>query len=332
MTKLEEEDIKKVAELNYRWDCLSNKTILISGGTGFIGQFLINVIKYRNKYFNNNIKVVSCSRHGLPNEANIEYVEHDVTKPFKIDRKIDYIIHLASNTHPKQYAVDPVGTIITYLYGTYNLLQLAVSQKTSRFLLASSVEVYGEGNNIPLSEAYSGYIDCNTARAGYNETKRVSESLSQSFISQYGIDCVIARLARCFGADRKEDSKAMAQFMNCAVRGEDIVLKSKGDQRFSFCYIADAVSGLLKILLEGKCGGAYNIAGDDEGLTLGNYAEYIASLAEKKVVYNIENNESVSKASYAVLDCTKLKDIGWNPIYSVRDALNRTYKILSERK
>ena len=225
-----------------------------------------------------------------------------------------------------------MGTVTTYVFGSYNLLQLAVQKSAKRFLLASSVEVYGEGDGSPLKESYSGYIDCNTARAGYNEAKRVSESLSQSYIAQYGVDCVIARLARCFGADKKEDSKALAQFMNCAVHNEDIVLKSKGEQRFSFCYIADAVSGLLKILMDGECGHAYNIAADDEGLTLGEYAEYIASLAEKKVVYNIENNDSVSKSSYAVLDCTKLKSMGWKPIYSVKDALKRTYQILTDRK
>ena len=332
MINLEIEDIKKVAEINFNWSLLKDKTLFISGGTGFLGQFLISVIKYRNEVFDNRINVISCSRHVLPNEGNIKYISHDVMQPIELSDNIDFIIHLASNTHPKLYAKDPVGTVTTYVFGTYNLLQLAVKKGAKRFLLASSVEIYGEGDGTPLKESYSGYIDCNTARAGYNEAKRVSESLSQSFIAQYGADCVIARLARCFGADKKEDSKALAQFMNCAVRGEDIVLKSKGTQRFSFCYVADAVSGLLKILLDGECGHAYNLAADDEGLTLGEYAEYIASLADKKVVYNIEANDSVSKSSYAVLDCTKLKAMGWKPIYSVRDALNRTYKILTERK
>ena len=332
MTKFEKEDIKKIAGLDYNWLLLKDKTILISGGTGFLGQFLIDIIKYRNQVFDNRISVISCSRHALPNDGYIKYISHDVMQPLELSDNIDYIIHLASNTHPKLYAADPVGTITTYVFGTYNLLQLAVKKKVKRFLLASSVEVYGEGNGLPLKEFYSGYIDCNTARAGYNESKRVSESLSQSYIAQYGVDCVIARLARCFGADKKDDSKALAQFMNNAVHKEDIILKSKGEQRFSYCYIADAVSGLIKILLDGECGHAYNISDDDEGLTLSEYAEYIASLAERKVVYNIENNEAVSKSSYAVLDCTKLKSIGWKPMYSVRDAINRTYKILTERK
>lgn len=331
MTSLEKEDIKKIAELDYEWSLLKDKTIFISGGTGFLGQFLINVIKYRNEVFHNRISVISCSRHALSDDRYVKYIIHDIKQPIELNDKIDYIVHLASNTHPRQYAADPVGTVTTYVFGTYNLLELAVKKCSKRFLLASSVEIYGEGDGIPLKETYSGYIDCNTARAGYNEAKRVSESLCQSYISQYGVDCVIARLARCFGADRKNDSKALAQFMQCAVRGEDIVLKSKGNQQFSFCYVADAVSGLLKIILSGECGQAYNISDDYECLTLGDYASYIASLVNKNVVFNIEDSCSVSKASYAVLDCNKLKNIGWKPFYSVSNALERTYKILTER-
>lgn len=113
--------------------------------------------------------------------------------------------------------------------------------------------------------------------------------------------------------------------------GEDIILKSKGQQRYSYCYIADAVSGLLKLLLDGQDGEAYNISNDDDGLTLGEYAEYIASLANLKVRYEIENNESVSKATFALLDTHKIKNIGWKPQYSVKDGLKRTYMIKKEQ-
>ena len=130
---------------------------------------------------------------------------------------------------------------------------------------------------------------------------------------------------------RNSDTKAMSQFMDKAVLGEDIILKSKGQQRYSYCYIADAVSGLLKLLLDGQDGEAYNISNDDDGLTLGEYAEYIASLANLKVRYEIENNESVSKATFALLDTHKIKNIGWKPQYSVKDGLKRTYMIKKEQ-
>ena len=330
MMNLKTEEIKVIAELPYSWEKIKDKTILVSGGTGFIGTAFVDVIKYRNHKYNENIKVISFSRRGGESSEYLECIKANVKQPLHYEGKIDYIIHLASNTHPKQYAEDPIGTIMTNIYGCDNLLKLAVEKK-ARFLLASSVEIYGQGTAIPMNEEYCGYIDCNLARSGYNEAKRTCEALTQSYRSVFGVNAVIARFARVFGADKKHDTKAMSQFMDKAVLGEDIILKSKGQQRYSYCYIADAVSGLLKLLLDGQDGEAYNISNDDDGLTLGEYAEYIASLANLKVRYEIENNESVSKATFALLDTHKIKNIGWKPQYSVKDGLKRTYMIKKEQ-
>ncbi len=326
MINLKEEEIKSIAGLSYNWEKIKDRTILVSGGTGFIGTSFIELIKYRNQKYGENTKVVSLSRRGGTSSEYLECIRADVKQPVQYDGKIDYIIHLASNTHPKQYAEDPIGTIMTNICGCDNLLKLAV-EKRARFILASSVEIYGQGTTIPMDEKYCGYIDCNLTRSGYNEAKRTCEALTQSYRSAFGVDAVIARFARVFGADKKHDTKAMSQFMDKAVHGENIILKSKGQQRYSYCYIADAVSGLVKLLLDGQDGEAYNISDDDEGLTLGEYAEYIASLANLKVRYEIENNESVSKATFALLDTKKIKGIGWKPQYSVKDGLKRTYII-----
>lgn len=333
MTDLEKQDIRKIASLDYDWGRLDGKTVLISGGTGFIGQFIIDVFKCRNTEYGNRIRVISLSRRGGESEADVAYLSADVSKPITVNENVDYILHLASNTHPKQYAADPVGTVTTNIFGTYNLLTLAVEKKVKRFLLASSVEIYGDGSVEPMGEEYCGYIDCNTARAGYNEAKRLSESLCQSFIAQYGTDCVIARLARCFGADKKADSKAIAQFLNCALSGEDVVLKSEGKQRYSYCYVADAASGIIKTLLDGERGNAYNVSDDDEGKTLGDYAKLIAGFAGVKAVFDLSgaNNQGVSKAVRALVNTDKIKGIGFKPLYTVSDALKRTYSILKSR-
>ena len=326
LTDIELEDVRIIAELPYEWGKLTNKTLLISGATGFIGSFLCNVFAYRNAKYQQKIKVVSLSRGGGIDSETVIYKKVDISQPFSIDGKIDYVLHLASNTHPKQYSDDPIGTITTNIYGCDNLLKIARDNQ-ARFLLASSVEIYGNGTEKLMEENYCGYIDCNQARAGYNESKRVSESLVQSYRKQYGIQGVIVRLARIFGADKKTDTKAMAQFISKAVAGKDIILHSKGNQRFSYCYIADAVSGILKVLLDGMDGEAYNITEEDEGLTIGEYAEYLASLSETKVIYQIENNSSASKSTYALLDNTKLKKLGWEPLFTVKEGLKRTIDI-----
>ena len=327
MTEYELEDIKRIATLPYDWSRIDNSTIMISGGTGFIGTFLINVLKYRNDNCGAQIKVVSLSRRGGVSDDMVEYIKADISKPVRYDNKIDYILHLASNTHPKQYAEDPVGTIITNVIGCDTLLKLAVEKEIKRFVLASSVEIYGQGTEEFMTENYCGYIDCNSARSGYNEAKRTCEALCRSYQAQFKVDSVTVRFARVFGADRKVDTKAMSQFLDKALRGEDIILKSKGNQRYSYVYVADAVSGLIKVLLDGASGEAYNISGVDEGKTLGDYAQLMADLAGEKVVFDIEDNASVSKATYALLDIDKIKKLGWKPVYNVSEAIERTYKI-----
>lgn len=333
MTSYEKEDIAKVASLPFPWNKLEHKTIMISGGTGFIGRFITDVLLYRNEKHGDDVKVISLSRRGgKSNNKAVAYLKVDITNRICYDGEVDYILHLASNTHPKQYAEDPIGTITTNVIGCNNLLAFANEKKVLRFLLASSVEIYGQGTEEPMDESYCGYIDCNTARSGYNEAKRTCEALCQSYRQQRGVDCVIVRLARVFGADTKHDTKAMSQFIEKAVLGEEIVLHSKGNQRYSYCYVADAASGILKVLLDGDDGEAYNVSGADEGLSLGDYAGYIAKCAGKQVSFDIIDDANASKATFALLDCSKLEKRGWKPLYQVREALNRTYQIYIARQ
>lgn len=332
-TDIEKQDIDLVASLPYKWEKLKNSTILISGGSGFIGSYLIAVIEARNRIYGDNIKVISLSRSKHNNRRDVKFISFDIVNPIEISEDIDYIVHLASNTHPQQYVDDPIGTITTNVFGCHNLLELSRRKGVKRFLLASSVEIYGNGIDKKIKESDCGYIDCNTVRAGYNEAKRLSESLCQSYRTFYNLDCVIARLSRVFGPDWKKDTKALAQFMNKAVNGEDIILKSLGEQRFSYCYVIDAVSGLLKILLEGIDGEAYNLASDDDDLTLSDYAHFIAKLAKTKVIYDNENIQlGASTSQWAIISNEKLKRLNWKPNFTNIAALEKTFNIYKLRK
>lgn len=330
-TELEEQDIKAAAN-SIDLSKLKGKTILMSGGTGFIGTYISNIIRYRNQQYGDNIKLISLSRRGGESDSTLKCIKCDINQKIELNDQIDYILHLASNTHPKQYAEDPVGTITTNIFGCKNLLDLGIEKHVKRFLLASSVEIYGECIDKPVDESYSGYIDCNKARSGYNESKRLCEALCQSYKSQYGLDFVTARLSRVIGPDRKQDTKAIAQFIDKAINNEDIILKSKGNQLYSYTYVSDVAVAILKILCDGVNGEAYNVAAEHDGMTLGDYASYIASLANKSVKFEIENNDSVSKATYALLDNSKLRKLGWKPRYTIKEGLEMTYKIKSNLK
>ena len=269
-------------------------------------------------------------------EPHFVFIPYDVKRPFdcKDLGDIDYVLHLASNTHPIQYSTDPIGTITTNIIGLQNMLNFAATYKVRRFLFASSNEIYGEnrGDVEFFSEGYCGYINSNTMRAGYPESKRCGEALCQAYKEQEGIDVVIPRLTRTYGPTmRMSDTKAISQFIKKGVLGEDIVLKSCGTQYYSYQYVADSVSGLLWILLCGQNGEAYNIADEHSDIMLKDLAAIAAGVNGKKVVFEIPDPKEAagySTATKARLDGKKLKGLGWNPRYHIEEGILRTIHIL----
>jgi len=241
---------------------------------------------------------------------------------------------LASNTHPILYATDPIGTITTNIIGAQNLLDYAVAHHATRFVFASSNEVYGEnrGDAELFNEEYCGYINCNTLRAGYPESKRCAEALCQAYMVQNGLDIAIARLTRSYGPTMiLSDTKAISQFIKKSMKNEDIVLKSDGTQYYSYTYMADAASGVLWIMLAGKSGEAYNIAEEHSDITLRDLASFLAGINGKKVVFEIPDSieaAGYSRATKARLNGHKLQDLGWSPRYDIKSGLQRTIDIL----
>jgi UDP-glucuronate decarboxylase len=339
-----QEDVKYVANLDLPWDKLKNKSIMISGATGLIGSMLIDVIMMKNlKGLNCIVYALGRSKTKMFNRfeycfdnSYFNFIEYDVNKKLEMNSilKIDYILHLASNTHPMQYATDPIGTITTNIIGVQNLLDFAVEHKTTRFAFASSNEIYGEnrGDVEKFDEKYCGYIDCNTTRAGYPESKRCGEALCQAYVAQKGLDIVIPRLTRTYGPTLlKTDTKALSQFIHKGVAAEDIVLKSEGNQYYSYLYVMDSVSGLLTVLLKGKCGEAYNIADEASDVTLKDLAKIIADYVDKNVIFELPDvveSAGYSKATKARLDSAKLNKLEWKARYDINTGLRRTIDIL----
>ena len=194
--------------------------------------------------------------------------------------------------------------------------------------------MYGEnrGDAELFDEDYCGYINCNTLRAGYPESKRCGEALCQAYKSQKGLDVCVARLTRSYGPTMiMSDTKAVSQFIKKGVAGEDIVLKSEGTQYYSYTYTADAASGLLWILLAGESGEAYNIADISGDITLKDLASIIAEMNGKKVVFELPDAVEAagySRATKARLDGSKIRALGWKPMYNIKTGMERTVKIL----
>ncbi|MGI6439051.1 MAG: NAD-dependent epimerase/dehydratase family protein [Sphaerochaetaceae bacterium] len=342
--RLYTQDLTFVSKTNLPWEELQNSHILITGSTGLLGSFLIDVLMTKNRdnlqchvYAMGRSKERAMQRFSqYVQSPYFTFIAHDINDELKDDKlpKFDYILHLASNTHPVAYSTQPVETITTNIIGTHNLLMLAKRHNSKRFLLSSSVEVYGmnRGDTLYFDELYSGHIDCNTLRAGYPESKRCSEALCQAYIRQHNLDIVIARLARCYGPTlRTDDSKALSQFLFKALRDEDIVLKSEGLQHFSYLYVADAISALLTILLLGKNGEAYNIADEQSDVLLKDLATTVANSVGRNVIFEIPNSTEqigYSTANIALLNSAKLRQLGWSAHYSISQGVERTIKIL----
>ena len=312
------EDVKTSLAAVVGADKLSEKRVLITGASGLIGSFITDVLIEAGSSVYVAGRDVTRLQQRFPNATALEY---DLTKEIGFDVECDFIIHAAGYGHPGAFREDPVGILINSVNGAHRMLEYARNHCKGRLLYVSSGEVYG-------------HVDSMTSRACYPLGKQAGENLCASYHEKYELDTVAVRLCHTFGPGMsKKDNRATAQFFRNAINGEDIVLKSKGEQRRSYLYAADSASAILSVLTSGESGKAYDIASDDCVVTIAELAGMIAEAADVKVIFDIPNESDIQQQSpikEQILDGYALGSLGWEKEYNIFDGCRNILKTLKQ--
>lgn len=319
-------------------------SFLITGATGLIGSCMVDTLLYANQELGRSYRIYALGRNRkkleerfsyAKNASGLKFVVQDICEPIDSEIEADYIIHAASNADPMSYAKYPAETLLTNIHGTKSVLDYCRKHADSRVLLTSTFEVYGRNPSADVySEDTDGTIALNAVRSCYPESKRCAEVLLRSYIDEYGIDGVIARLCSIYGPTMQlGDSKAHAQFIRNGLANEQIVLKSKGLQKRTYCYVMDAVSALFAVLFKGSTGEAYNISNENSVATIAEVAKTVADLCETEVVFELPDErekKGYSKPQNCILNNDKLRRLGWKGHYTLRQGLEETMRIMRE--
>ena len=286
-----EEIIANIQPLHENFE---GKSILITGAGGFLGRYFTAVFQKLNEsVLQHECRVTALDNFISENNPSYEegkrsgvnFLQHDVIQPFETDESFDYILHAAGIASPFYYRAFPLETIEVSITGTKNMLQHAMQAKAN-LLFFSSSEIYGDPDPkyIPTAESYRGNVSCLGARACYDESKRLGETLCRVFHTEHGVHTNIVRPFNVYGPGMGErDYRVLPNFASRIKGGHPLHIYSSGEQTRTFCYVTDAIAGFLKILVNGVPGEPYNMGNPRPEISMIGVAELIKEILDIKL-------------------------------------------------
>jgi len=343
-----------VGSLSDELRSLADSRILLTGGAGFLGYYLTQTLLHANDTLAQDaIEVVVYDNlmRGLPawleehaSDPHLTITRHDITEPLPTEAgAFDYVIHGASIASPTFYRQHPIETMDANVNGLRHLLEYARRQQASDqpirgFLFFSSSEIYGdpEPSAIPTPETYPGRVSSTGPRACYDESKRYGETLCVNFAREYDLPVTMARPFNNYGPGLKlKDRRVPADFARNVLQGEDIVMLSDGAPTRTFCYVADAIVGYFKILVQGRKAEAYNIGAGGPEISIADLAERFVAAGndlfdyEGTVVRKTANdpNYLTDNPDRRCPDISKARtELDYDPQISLDDGLRRSLR------
>ena len=321
---------------------LKDKTVLITGATGLIGSYFVDSLMFASEKFELNIKVYILSRSKNKildrfsryiNNENFEYIIQDVCEEIVIDDEIDYIFHAASNANPRAYSMEPINTLVSNFMGMKNILELA-RKYDSKVIYFSSSEAYGKGEALEVyfDEKSGGFIDTTSFRSAYPISKLVAENLAACYKKEHNIDFYVVRICHVYGPTMQlDDNRAVSSFLKNAINFENIILKSDGSSKRSYCYVGDLFEAIMVILNKGNSGEVYNFSSQENFISIRELANVIASYNNMELVFDIDNPQVAGNTNeFIYIKDEKLKKIGFKCKYDVKDGVKLTLDILMD--
>ncbi len=328
---------------------LAGKTILISGGAGFIGSYIVAVLYLLNRrVLTSPCKVISIDNYITGsrknflvdiNDDNFNFINADIRSPLLINdqEKVDYIIHAAGLASPHYYKKFPVETIESAILGAKNLLELARTKQAKSLLFFSSSEIYGDPDPkfIPTPETYTGNVSSIGPRACYDESKRLAETLCIAYHQVYQVPAKIIRLFNVYGPGMKHtDYRVIPNFVYKGLTGEHLPVHDKGIQTRTFCYISDALQGIFKTLISGKAGEVYNIGNSKPEISMYELAMIVTDLIGGKAKPKRKNyppDYPAGEPQRRCPDISKIEtELKYQPTISLKTGLRRTINWFKE--